>query len=134
MPRCNVWINFMSPVIYYTPAHLVLTNLFLDVLEFNMKEYTYVAELADLTLHITAHPRGFTLKFGGYNHKLPLHFTNILAYIKDFVTSPQVFDVAKQTLMRKLNNSTLKVSDAWICSLHDYHMSRVQPPLLLNRA
>ena len=70
MPRCNVYIKFVSPKVFESPEATVLYDLFISVLTMNLKEYAYAARLAELDYTFWAQRGGFCLRVHGFNEKV----------------------------------------------------------------
>lgn len=107
-PRARFYFHIMSPLVNASPESVVLSDLFLGVLEYNLKEIAYAADVAQLGYSATVAETGIVLKLEGFNHKLALLFEAIIDHMANFVVTPQTFDMVKQRLMRSYHNTIIK--------------------------
>lgn len=107
-PRARFYFHLMSPLVNASPESMVLSDLFLSVLEYNLKEIAYAADVAQLGYSMTVNETGIVLKLEGFNHKLPLLFETIIDHIADFSIGTQTFEMVKRKLMRSYRNSIIK--------------------------
>ncbi|KAK2571167.1 Nardilysin [Acropora cervicornis] len=101
-PRARFYFHIMSPLINASPESLVLCDLFLSVLEYNLKEIAYDANVALLGYSMTVAETGIVLKLDGFNHKLALLFETIIDHIANFTATSQTFEMVKPLLLRKV--------------------------------
>ncbi|XP_074609078.1 nardilysin-like isoform X1 [Acropora palmata] len=107
-PRARFYFHIMSPLINASPESLVLCDLFLSVLEYNLKEIAYDANVAQLGYSMTVAETGIVLKLDGFNHKLALLFETIIDHIANFTATSQTFEMVKLRLIRSYRNSIIK--------------------------
>ncbi|XP_027049416.1 nardilysin-like [Pocillopora damicornis] len=107
-PRARFYFHLMSPLVTASPESMVLSDVFLCVLEYNLKEIAYAADVAQLGYSMTVNETGIVLKLEGFSHKLPLLFETIIDRIADFSVSTQTFEMVKRKLMRSYRNSIIK--------------------------
>ncbi|XP_067023914.1 nardilysin-like [Acropora muricata] len=94
-PRARFYFHIMSPLINASPESLVLCDLFLSVLEDDLKEIAYDANVAQLRYSMTVAETGIVLKLDGFNHKLALLFETIIDHIANFTATSQIFEMVK---------------------------------------
>ncbi|XP_020915476.1 nardilysin [Exaiptasia diaphana] len=82
--------------------------MFLKVLEYNLKEISYAADVAQLSYSMNVHESGIVLKLDGFNHKLPLLFQTIVQHFVNFEVTEQIFEVVKKQLSRVYRNCIIK--------------------------
>ncbi|XP_031561140.1 nardilysin-like [Actinia tenebrosa] len=107
-PRARYYFHLISPNVNHVPASMVLTEIFLKVLEYNLKEISYAADVAQLSYSMNIHETGIVLKLDGFNHKLPLLFKTIVDYFVNFVVNEQTFNMVKKQLTRVYRNIIIK--------------------------
>ncbi|XP_044172178.1 nardilysin-like isoform X3 [Acropora millepora] len=107
-PRARFYFHIMSPLVNASPESLVLCDLFLSVLEYNLKEIAYDANVAQLGYSMTVAETGIVLKLDGFNHKLALLFETIIDHIANFTATSQTFEMVKRRLIRSYRNSIIK--------------------------
>ncbi|XP_073259534.1 nardilysin-like [Porites lutea] len=108
MPRARFYFHLISPLLSSSPESMVLADMFLSVLEYNLKEIAYAADVAQLAYSMTISETGIVLKLDGFNDKLPLLFDTVINHIADFTVSPQTFEMVKRKLMRSYRNTIIK--------------------------
>ena len=106
-PRACAFFALTSPLVARTPRDSALCQLFMKFLEDDLKETTYLADMA--YLHSVAYPEGFriSLRVDGFSHKLPVLCDRILQSIVHLRADPKRFTRVHEDLARKLRNSLL---------------------------
>ena len=106
-PRACAFFALTSPLVAQTPRDSALCQLFMKLLEDNLKETTYLADMA--YLHSAAFPEGFriNLRVDGFSHKLPVLCDSIFQSIVRFRADPKRFTRVHESLARKMRNSLL---------------------------
>ncbi|XP_078353430.1 nardilysin-like [Oculina patagonica] len=107
-PRARFYFHLMSPLVNASPESMVLSDLFLSVLEYNLKEIAYAADVAQLGYSMNVSETGIVLKLEGFNHKLGLLFETVVDHMANFTVSTQTFEMVKRKLMRSYRNTIIK--------------------------
>ncbi|EDO31509.1 predicted protein [Nematostella vectensis] len=107
-PRSRYYFHFISSIVNESSQSMVLTEVFLKVLEYNLREVAYAAGVAQLSYSMSVHETGIVLRLSGFNHKLPLLFQTIVDYFTNFTVDFQTFDMVKRELMRTYSNTAIK--------------------------
>jgi len=99
-----------SPVANDTARAAVLTRLCVELVNDSLTEYTYDADLAGLTYHVSANELGMTLTLKGYNDKLPELAKYVIAAVKNLEAKQHRLNVMKEKvglllIARGVNNS-----------------------------
>ena len=69
-PKAFLIFQLMTDEVYSSPLKAVLATLYQQSAADKLNEYTYDANLADMSYDLQVLPRGVRLTFGGYNEKL----------------------------------------------------------------
>ena len=106
-PRANFYFNIMSPLANSSARNLVLTELYVRLLNSQLNKAVYPAYLADLNYSLYRHGKGISGRISGYEDKQ----SEILRLIIDAMLNPefteQRFNIIKTRLKRELNNIAL---------------------------
>eukprot|EP00741_Cyanophora_paradoxa_P011372 tig00020556_g10985.t1 len=104
VPKAHLYCDFVSPVAYYSPVHVVYTRLFTKLVEDALNEYTYFAEVAGLHYTLYNIALGFRLVVRGYSHKLALLVKRIVERLASYTVDPERFALVKDQLRREYRN------------------------------
>jgi secreted Zn-dependent insulinase-like peptidase len=103
-PRANFYINIMSTRANASPENLVLTELYVRMVNSELTRTIYPAYLADLNYRLYRHARGISIRVSGFEDKQ----SELLKIIIDALENPEPdidrFNVVKEGLMRELVN------------------------------
>ncbi|XP_053484659.1 nardilysin isoform X1 [Ictalurus furcatus] len=108
IPKAYVWFHLISPLIQKSPKNLVLFDVFVNVLLYNVSEPAYEADVAQLEYKLTAEEHGLVIKVKGFNHKLRLLFNLIVDHLSDFSVPPDVFSMFTEQLKKSYFNILIK--------------------------
>ncbi|XP_063074954.1 nardilysin [Engraulis encrasicolus] len=108
IPKAYIRFHLISPVIQKSAKHLVLFDLFVNILTHNLAEPAYEADVAQLEYKLVAGEHGLVVKVKGFNHKLPLLFNLIVDHLADFSTAPDVFTMFAEQLKKTYFNILIK--------------------------
>ncbi|KAI7847937.1 Metalloenzyme, LuxS/M16 peptidase-like protein [Circinella umbellata] len=108
IPKTNVWILFRNPLTYATPRNAVISTLYISLLEDSLTEYSYNAEVAGLSYHLSTDPNGIALNVGGYSDKLPLLLEKVIKRMKTINIAADRFKVIKDQVHRMYKNFFLE--------------------------
>ncbi len=103
-PRANFYVNIMSPLASANARNLVLTELFVRLVNNQLNKHIYPAYLADLNYSLYRHGRGISIRIDGFEDKQ----TELLRLITSALSNPrfdqQKFSIIKAKLIRELEN------------------------------
>ena len=85
-PKSHLFMDIVVPAVYASPEASSLTRLFFRLVNDELTEFVYDAELGGLGYSLTIVTSGLRLNVAGYNHKLPV----LLSRVLDRLRSPQV--------------------------------------------
>ncbi|NIR31231.1 MAG: insulinase family protein [Gammaproteobacteria bacterium] len=103
-PRANFYFSVRSDVANDTPEHAMLTELYVKLVNEQLNEFTYPAQVAGLDYRLHKHIRGFTVRISGYDDKQGLLLERIVSALRDPQIPAERFFMAKQELTRALKN------------------------------
>lgn len=92
-PKVNVKISFLTPVAYASPRNFVLCSMFTSLLQDDLNEFSYDADLAGLGYHLRAVDHGVQLSVSGYNDRLLVLASAILKKMAAFRANPERFSM-----------------------------------------
>ncbi len=105
LPLANFYFSVRSPVANDSARHAVLTSLYVRLVNDQLTEFSYDADLAGLSYGLYKHIRGFTVRVSGYDEMQ----TILLQRIVDALRRPNIpddrFEVAKENMIRGLRNA-----------------------------
>ncbi|KAK3546767.1 hypothetical protein QTP70_035207 [Hemibagrus guttatus] len=87
---------------------LVLFDVMVNVLLYNVSEPAYEADVAQLEYKLTAGEHGLVIKVKGFNHKLRLLFNLMVDHLADFSAPPDVFNMFTEQLKKSYFNILIK--------------------------
>ena len=105
VPKATVHVTLRNPLVWATPANLVKSKFYCELVRDALVEYSYDAELAGLEYHLSASTFGLDISVGGYNDKMAVLLDKVLTSMRDLVVSPDRFHVVKERLSRSYKNS-----------------------------
>ncbi|KAG8972932.1 Insulinase (Peptidase M16), partial [Tulasnella sp. 427] len=107
VPKANVDLLIISPLITMTPKHNVASRLYVDLIRDSLTEFAYDADLAGLAYDVGIHSEGVTVVLSGYNEKLVVLLKVVLDKIKDLEVKEDRFNVLKEQLRQEYVNVAL---------------------------
>jgi secreted Zn-dependent insulinase-like peptidase len=105
LPLANFYFSVRSPVANDSARHAVLTSLFVRLVNDQLTEFSYDADLAGLSYSLYKHIRGFTVRVSGYDEKQPVLIERVVDALRNPRIADDRFDVAKENLIRGLRNA-----------------------------
>ncbi|PLB35174.1 a-pheromone processing metallopeptidase Ste23 [Aspergillus candidus] len=105
VPKATVHVTLRNPLVWATPANLVKSKFYCELVRDALVEYSYDAELAGLEYHLSASIFGLDISVGGYNDKMAVLLDKVLTSMRDLVVNPDRFNVIKERLSRSYKNS-----------------------------
>lgn len=103
-PRANFYFSVRSGVANDTPEHAMLTELYVKMVNEQLNEYAYPAQVAGLDYRLHKHIRGFSVRISGYDDKQGLLLERIVGALRDPQIPAERFSIAKQEMARELKN------------------------------
>ena len=105
LPLANFYFTVRSPVANDTARHAVLTSLFVELVNDQLTEFSYDADLAGLSYSLYKHIRGFTVRVSGYDDKQDVLVERIVERIRKPTIADDRFAIAKENMVRGLRNA-----------------------------
>ncbi|KAL8225096.1 hypothetical protein R6Q57_017653 [Mikania cordata] len=107
-PRANTYFRVTLNGAYGGLKHVLLTELFLNLLKDKLNDIVYQASVTKLDTSISLVSDKLELKVYGFNEKLPVLLSKILETAKLFVPTNERFVVIKEDMERSLRNANMK--------------------------
>ena len=104
VPKANVDVCLRSPLTNATPLTAVMSQIYKDLVDDSLTEYTYDAELAGLQYSVSNHPQGFDVVVSGYNDKMSVLLEKVLVSMRDLKIRDERFDIIKERMIRSFKN------------------------------
>jgi secreted Zn-dependent insulinase-like peptidase len=105
LPLANFYFTVRSPVANDTARHAVLTSLFVRLVNDQLTEFSYDADLAGLSYSLYKHIRGFTVRVSGYDDKQQVLVERIVDALREPTIADDRFEIAKENMIRGLRNA-----------------------------
>lgn len=103
-PKAGVYLQFETPLAYYSPRHTIFANLYASLLEESLMEYSYDAQIAGLHYSIDNNYSGIQLVVRGFSHHIDRLLFVILERMKSLKIDPDRFSLVKDQLRREYVN------------------------------
>ncbi len=103
-PRADFYISLRSPVASSSPEQDALTQLYVAMVNDELSEFSYPADLAGLSYSLYKHIRGVTIRISGYSDKQDILLRRIVAALDRPRLDPQRFEILRQDLVRNIRN------------------------------
>ncbi|KAJ3108951.1 Insulinase (Peptidase M16) [Phlyctochytrium planicorne] len=100
VPKAKAFFALRTPLSYSTPMTCVMTRLFTELLEDDLNQFSYYADVAGLSYSLENNTEGLELHVLGYNDKLPKLVEKIFHSMKTLVVDPDRFKAIKEHLGR----------------------------------
>ncbi|PON37676.1 S-ribosylhomocysteinase (LuxS) [Parasponia andersonii] len=108
LPRANTYFRINLKGGYDNVKNCVLTELFIHLLKDELNEITYQASIAKLETSVAVLSDKLELKVYGFNNKLPVLLSKLLATAKSFLPTDDRFQVIREDMKRTLKNTNMK--------------------------
>ncbi|KAK0597364.1 hypothetical protein LWI29_024553 [Acer saccharum] len=108
LPRANTYFRINLKGGYSNIKSCVLTELFIHLLKDELNETIYQASVAKLETSVSFFSDKLELKVYGFNDKLPVLLSKVLAVGKSFLPTDDRFKVIKENMERSLKNTNMK--------------------------
>ncbi|EJD03327.1 LuxS/MPP-like metallohydrolase [Fomitiporia mediterranea MF3/22] len=107
VPRAFMQIAARTPAFQATPRRSILTQLFVELVEDALNEYSYYALLAGLEYSLTGTTHGFTMEISGYNDKLHVLAEKVIDKIKHLEIRKDRMVIIIKRIRRDVENERL---------------------------
>ncbi|MCJ1246816.1 Insulinase (Peptidase M16) [Trapelia coarctata] len=104
VPKGNIITTLRNPLAGTTPANVVKTKLYCELVKDALVEYSYDAELAGLEYSLSNSSLGLDIDISGYNDKMPVLLEKVLVSMRDLEVKPDRFKIVKERLLRGYRN------------------------------
>jgi insulysin len=105
VPKATINITLRNPLVWATPANLIKTKLYCELVQDSLDEYSYDAELAGLDYHLAANILGLDISVDGYNDKMSVLLEKVLTTMRNLSVNPDRFTIIKERLSRAFRNA-----------------------------
>jgi secreted Zn-dependent insulinase-like peptidase len=107
-PRANFNLYAMTPLFNDTLRHALLASFVMSLVNDELNEYAYPANLAGAFFGVAQRSRGFTVSVSGYNDKQPQLLETLLQTLTRADFSQERFDIIKTEMIRNWDNAALQ--------------------------
>ena len=104
VPKGAVSINLRNPLTAATPACMVRSRMFCELVKDALVEYSYDAEISGLEYSLAAFNVGLGVDIGGYNDKMSVLLEKVLVSMRDLEVKQNRFQIVKERLTRAYRN------------------------------
>ncbi|KAJ6107127.1 Peptidase M16 core [Penicillium sp. IBT 18751x] len=105
VPKATINITLRNPLVWATPANLIKTKLYCELVRDSLDEYSYDAELAGLDYHLAANILGLDISVDGYNDKMSVLLEKLLTTMRNLSIDQERFNIIKERLTRAFRNA-----------------------------
>jgi insulysin len=134
VPKGRSYVLLETPHAAGTLAERVQTELWLKMVDDQLNELTYPAQLAGLTFSLSVDWRGIELSLGGYNQKQPELMAAVLQALRNTEWNQARFDRLKTQRLRLFENERKRSPYEQLVSELPRALTRDNPPLTALRA
>lgn len=103
-PRADFYVSVRSPVANDSPLHDAYSRLYVAMVNDQLNEFSYPADLAGLDYSLYRHIRGLTIRISGYSAKQDVLLERIAAAMASPKLDPKRFGILKNDLIRTVRN------------------------------
>jgi secreted Zn-dependent insulinase-like peptidase len=107
-PRANFYVYAMTPLFGDDLRNSLLSNFVVSLVNDQLNEYSYPANLAGAYFGLAHRTRGFTLSVGGYNDKQDQLLQTLLQTLVAADFRQERFDIIKTEMVRSWENADLQ--------------------------
>lgn len=104
VPKANIDLCLRSPMVNVSPLAAVMTQLYKELVQDSLSEYSYDAEIAGLEYSIMSHGQGLDVAVSGYNDKMSVLLEKVLISMRDLEVKDDRFEILKERLARSFRN------------------------------
>jgi secreted Zn-dependent insulinase-like peptidase len=105
LPKTNSFFSVRSPVAQSDVHNAALLEWYVQVIQDDLNELAYPAQLAGLGFRIDAHARGFSVRISGYDDKQTVLLQSIIASLHKRSFDPQRVLARRNDLLRRWRNA-----------------------------
>lgn len=105
VPKANLSVRVLSPWLGQSAKKAATAHLYAMLLEDQLNEYEYPANLAGLSFDLRANGRGFDIDVKGYSSKQADLYRQIMMVVKSSKFEKKRFSLLKEKLLRDWKNS-----------------------------
>lgn len=127
VPKANLNILLRTKLVNATPLAALLTQLYTELVDDSLSEYSYNAELAGLRYSFGRSREGLEILISGYNDKMHVLLEKVLHAMRNLEIKQNRFDVIKERLLRELRNfdyrepyRQIATYSHWVCRPHSW--------------
>jgi secreted Zn-dependent insulinase-like peptidase len=125
LPLANFYFSVRSPVANDSARHSVLTNLYVRLVNDQLTEFSYDADLAGLSYSLYKHVRGFTVRVSGYDDKQTVLVERIVDALRHPKIADDRFEIAKENMIRGLHNA--RKDSPYRLAIGEMHLLLTEP-------
>jgi insulysin len=104
VPKAYIHITLRTPLPYITPRCAVIAQMYRELVQDELNEYSYAAEIAGLDYSLSTHSVGIDLGIAGYNDKMHVLLEKVLVCMRDLNVREDRFEINKERLQRSYRN------------------------------
>jgi len=108
VPRANFFVYAMTPLFSETLRSSLLASFVMSLVNDQLNEFSYPANLAGSFFGINARSRGFTLSVNGYSDKQEVLLEELLRSLGAAEFEQERFDIIKTEMLRGWQNAALR--------------------------
>lgn len=105
IPKGYINLTVHAPPLNQNISSAVMASLLSELMDDEFNEIKYYASLVGLSFSLHQFKDSYSLKVGGYNHKLPEYLQQILAQFTSFTPKRDRFESIKFKITQELKNS-----------------------------
>lgn len=104
VPKAYIHITLRTPLPYITARCAVISQMYRELVQDELNEYSYAAEIAGLEYSLSTHSVGIDLGIAGYNDKMHVLLEKVLLLMRDLNVREDRFQINKERLQRSYRN------------------------------
>ncbi|KAH7024472.1 peptidase M16 inactive domain-containing protein [Microdochium trichocladiopsis] len=109
VPKAIITASLHNPAVYASATNEAHANLFAELVTDTLQTYAYAASLAGLHYSVYTGTRGLMIRVSGYNDKLPLLLSRVLAVVlRDLEIRGDRLEIFRERFLRACRNSELR--------------------------
>ncbi|MDT8398526.1 MAG: insulinase family protein [Pseudomonadales bacterium] len=105
LPRANFYLTALTSRVNASVENSLKAAFFVNLVNDQLREYSYPANLAGLYYGVNSGSRGFSINLGGYDDKQPELLDAVLKTIGAADFTRERFDIIKAEMLRGLENA-----------------------------
>lgn len=104
VPKGYVHVILRTPLPYITARCAVIAQMYRELVQDELNEYAYAAEIAGLEYSVSTHSVGIDIAIAGYNDKMDVLLEKVLLCMRDINIREDRFMINKERLLRSYRN------------------------------